>query len=781
VVNSQEPLLVSDARAHPLVKDNLAVADLSVIAYAGVPLVTSEGFILGSLCAIDTKPRAWTNDEVAILHDVAASAMAEISLLAAARRAQQHHEQQTRVQEALARDALLLANVRDSVIVTDLDGVVTFWNEGATKLFGFTAEEMIGRSYAQRLPEPSRNEVIGWIKRIAAGEAEFDGEWLDFRRDGSRVWIEASTRRITDAVGKTVGIMGVSHDISERKRTDEELQRRTKSLRLLADTSVRLLRGDDASDLMESLFRQLGGHLGLEIFFNFLVTADGQRLRLNACGGVSDEVRAAAEYLEFGQAVCGTVAEGRIPMSVEDVQYSSEPKTELIRSLGVTAYACHPLLANDRLIGTVSYGSRTRTRFAPEDLDLMRAASDLVAMALERQRLTEELRRRAQELGNANAAKDRLLAVLSHELRNPLAPVLMSAGMMEADPKLPPEFLGEVQMIRRNVELEVRLIDDLLDLTRVGHGKLELHTEVVNIHTLLARTFEMCQSDMHNKGLRLVLDLRAKHHYAEADPARLQQVMWNVVKNAIKFTPETGRVMVGTSNDPDGMLSISVSDTGIGIEPGNLSKIFDAFEQEASVTRQFGGLGLGLSISKSLVQMHGGTITASSEGKGRGATFTVTLPTTNRAETPRVPRADESSAGLVSDSPKQCLNILLVEDHEATARSMTRLLKRLCHNVTTAGTVASAVEHASVERFDLLICDLGLPDGSGLDVIRQVRNRYPVKGIALTGYGMEEDIRQCHEAGFHHHLTKPVTGERLEGAIQEVAREVNRQRAAQPS
>jgi PAS domain S-box-containing protein len=909
VVNRGGPFVVTDARDHPLVKDNRAVADLNVVAYAGVPLVTAGGFALGSLCAIDHKPREWTDDEVGILHDLAASVMAEAGLLAAARKArldeqerdrlaaqvraeQSRFEQvirqmpvgvfiaeapagrlvlvndqverilrhpympaadvgqyskykavhpdgrpylseeyplarslrdgevvtdeemeyergdgtrcflrvssapirdpeggvvasvvtfyditarkraeadERRVREALARDALLLTNVRDSVIATDLEGVVTFWNEGATRLFGLSADEMVGRPVVERLPEQSRNEASDWIKQAAAGRAECDGEWLDYRRDGSRVWVEGNTRRITDAAGRVIGLMGVSHDISERKRAEEALQRRTRSLRMLADTSVRLLTEDDPAALVEGLFRQLGEHLGLEVFLNYLVTPDDQRLRLAGCGGVEDRLRPSLEYLDFGESVCGTVALKQTSIVVEDVQHSPDPKTELVRQLGVTAYACHPLLAHGRLIGTLSYGSRSRTRFDPDDLDLMRAASDQVAMALDRKRLTEELRYRADELAQANAAKDRLLAVLSHDLRNPLTPVLISAGVMEADPKLPPEFLPDVQAIRQNVELEVRLIDDLLDITRVSHGKLELHTEVVDVHTLLARTLEVCRGDLHDKGLRLVQDLRAGRHHAEADPARLQQVLWNVVKNAAKFTPPGGRVTVATGDGPGGTLRIDVADTGTGIEPAHLPIIFNAFEQgDRETTRRLGGLGLGLSIAKALVEMHGGTITARSEGWGRGATFTITLPTTDRPDEPSSPPV--RSAALAGAGGQPCLKILLVDDQESIVRSMTRLLRTMCHEVTSAGTVAAAVERATAERFDLLICDLGLPDGSGLEVMRRLKPRYPIKGIAMTGYGMDEDIRQSRAAGFDHFLIKPVPLDRLEGAIRDLAR-----------
>jgi CheY-like chemotaxis protein len=354
--------------------------------------------------------------------------------------------------------------------------------------------------------------------------------------------------------------------------------------------------------------------------------------------------------------------------------------------------------------------------------------------------------------------------MLSHELRTPLTPVLMSAGAMELDPSLPVHIREELGVIRRNIELEAKLIDDLLDLTRISQGKLKLDAEVTDAHELLRQAYQMVCGDASAKRLSVSLDLSAGRHCVRGDPARLQQVFWNVIKNAVKFTPAGGTIAILTEQKEQGRLQIQVRDSGIGISMENLPRIFDAFEQgAASVTRRFGGLGLGLCISKAILEMHGGALCALSDGPGTGATFTMDLATV--AERPAIEKGD-TTPQLGSMSP---LRILLVEDHESTAHVMSRLLQELGHEVRTAPDLQTALATATSDRFDLLISDLGLPDGSGLELMRQLRTQYNLKGIAVSGFGMEEDVQKSIEAGFAAHLTKPITLPKLEQVIQEVS------------
>ncbi len=373
-------------------------------------------------------------------------------------------------------------------------------------------------------------------------------------------------------------------------------------------------------------------------------------------------------------------------------------------------------------------------------------------------------KRAEEELKAAAEAKDRFLATLSHELRTPLTPVLALVSSLQADPRIPADLRSQLSLVRRNVELEARLIDDLLDLTRVASGKLELRRQEADVAEVLAHALKTTEGELASRRLHLVSRLAEGSLRAWADPPRLTQVFWNLINNAVKFTPEEGTVTV-TSRCEGSEIVIEVADTGIGIEPAVLPRIFGAFEQaDRRITRRFGGLGLGLSVSRAIVRLHGGDLTAASEGTGRGATFTVRLP-----EGVRDADLDDTAVTGAPDVPQRSepasLRLLLVEDHGDTAEVMADLLRSLGHEVTVAGTVAEALKKANaLESLDLVISDLGLPDGSGLDVMRELAAR-GIRGIALSGYGMEEDVQRSREAGFEIHLTKPVSLQALRDAI----------------
>ena len=377
---------------------------------------------------------------------------------------------------------------------------------------------------------------------------------------------------------------------------------------------------------------------------------------------------------------------------------------------------------------------------------------------------TRDVRLR-QELIAANAAKDQFLALLSHELRNPLSPVIAMVGELEARAPDSSHLRQPLEVIRRNVELEARLIDDLLDVTRIAKGKLQLTFEVTSVHETLRRVYEICRQDIREKNLRFEFRFEAERDYVNGDPARLQQVFWNLVKNAIKFTPSGGRIMVETENLSDNRIVIRTIDSGIGIDRAKIGKIFNAFEQgQSSITRKFGGLGLGLAISKAMVRAHGGTITVASDGLGHGSTFNVilnTVPTPAAEETtPPVPSPNDGQ-----DRGMRKGHLLVVDDHHDTCIGMKMLLERRGYRITLAHTAGQALEKAQLEKFDLLISDIGLPDRSGYELMQELQRKTTLPGIALSGFGMESDINKARAAGFAEHLTKPINFERLDEAI----------------
>jgi PAS domain S-box-containing protein len=378
----------------------------------------------------------------------------------------------------------------------------------------------------------------------------------------------------------------------------------------------------------------------------------------------------------------------------------------------------------------------------------------------ERERLLASEQAARQTAEEANRAKDRFLAMLSHELRTPLTPVLAGARVLEMIPDLPDQARSSVRMIRRNVELEARLIDDLLDLTRVANGKLRLSLETVDVHDVLDSVLELFRSEIQVKQQDVHVDKRATHHYVLADRARLQQMLWNLIRNAAKFTPDGGHIYVRTS-DERMQVQISVEDTGIGIEPDQIGKLFNAFEQGSqNMTRQFGGLGLGLAITKALTDVHGGTVSAHSPGPHCGATFTITMPTA------AAPLGTQPAAAPDEVHPAGLLTILLIEDHVDTAEVMAQLIRGLGHDVTVVGRVDDALATTQAQSFDLIVSDVGLPDGTGLDFIKTYREHSDAPAVALTGFGTDEDVRRCLSAGFTSHLTKPVNFGQLETMIE---------------
>jgi PAS domain S-box-containing protein len=384
----------------------------------------------------------------------------------------------------------------------------------------------------------------------------------------------------------------------------------------------------------------------------------------------------------------------------------------------------------------------------------------------EQKRASLALRSAKEAAEAATLAKDNFMAALSHELRTPLTPVLATLSAWETADDFPPALRSDMTMVRRNIELEARLIDDLLDLTRIVKGKLVVHPETLDLHSLVESVVRITRGDMTRAGLELSVQLEAKRSLVRADPGRMQQVFWNLLKNAAKFTPAGGAIEIRTWNRPDDRLCVAIRDSGIGISPQMLPRLFKPFEQgNEEMVKRFGGLGLGLTIAKTLLNIQGGEIIAESDGIGRGATFTITLPLTTEPLAPA-----QAPPPITVPASAMRFRVLLVEDHEDTARILSLLLSKVGHEIELVSSLHEAIGRLQSGEFDLLISDIGLPDGSGLDLIRHVRQRLrrQMPAIALTGYGMEEDVARCKTAGFDEHLTKPVNFQHLQSVIQRV-------------
>jgi signal transduction histidine kinase len=396
------------------------------------------------------------------------------------------------------------------------------------------------------------------------------------------------------------------------------------------------------------------------------------------------------------------------------------------------------------------------TRYLAALLDVterLRAQEERRAAEVARTTLAEEER----AMRATNEAKDRFLAALSHELRTPLTPVLLALDALAARSDLPRPIEPTLRMVRRNVEQEARLIDDLLDVTRIAHDKLRCEHEVVEVHTLLRELHVGYAQEAETTGITMTLDLTATEPYILGDAVRLKQIVSNLLRNAIRHTPQGGTIALRSETPAAGRIRVSVRDTGSGISSAVLKRIFLPFEQEDRTHEV--GLGLGLAIAKGLVEQQGGTIEARSEGPGTGATFTVELPTID------APSAlpDEKKAPL--DHIGRGRTVLLVEDHADSAEALSLSLSSAGYRVIVATSVQSALAHGD-EEFDVVVSDLGLPDGSGLEVMRGLQARRPVPGIALSGFGAASDVQSSRDAGFQRHLVKPVDLSQLMESIE---------------
>jgi signal transduction histidine kinase/AmiR/NasT family two-component response regulator len=451
----------------------------------------------------------------------------------------------------------------------------------------------------------------------------------------------------------------------------------------------------------------------------------------------------------------------KILFIVYTATYLSASDEKLSLDLGADVFLRKPAATWQILDALQKATCDQRDRGAPP----RRTITDVEVMKQYSQRLVVKLEEENLELMRANKTKDQFLALLSHELRTALSPVLAILNLWEASDELSAAMQSDVRMMRRSVEREARIIDDLLVLARIAKDRLTFSPQNTDVHELLQFLIGICHGEFQSKRLTLSTHLDAARRFVHTDAGRLQQVLWNIITNAVKFTKPGGEITIATSNDALGNLRVIVNDSGIGMMPQMVSRLFSPFEQgDRRQSRRYGGVGLGMAISSMLVELLGGKFTGQSEGLDKGSTFTVTFPAltgpvkgNNGAKPPAVAKVEPGRR-----------KILLVEDHTDTARALARLLTRRGYEMQTAGTVASGIEAVERGRFDLLLCDIDLPDGTGLQLIERVRERCQTPALALTGFVMEEDLAKCKRAGFEAYLTKPVNFQKLEATIQQL-------------
>ncbi|MBA3882641.1 MAG: PAS domain S-box protein [Chthoniobacterales bacterium] len=640
-----------------------------------------------------------------------------VTLVSAVRVALRARYKQREVQKLLAQRETVLTGISDSFAALDHDWRYTYVNYKAAEYAGLAREQMIGRRIWDVYPEAKGGTFYRYAHRAVKTQQP---QQFEQYYDRWKCWLET---RIYPAVD---GVAVFRANISERKIAEEALHEKEALVRLLLDSAADGFYGVDRKGVTThcntAFLRMLGFEREEEVI--------GKKLH-----DVIHHTHAdGSPYPKIECHIYQTAQTGK-PAHIDDELFFRKDGSSF-----PVEYWAYPINRDGELRGAV-------TTF----IDIT-----------ERRQAQLALQKAKQEAEEANRAKDQFLAMLSHELRTPLTPVLMTIASLRRQPDISDELRRDLEVLQRNVELEALLIDDLLDLTRITHGKLELRLDAVDVHVELEHALNISDADLAAKTLSVMRRFEAREHHCWADAARLQQVFWNLVKNAVKFTAPGGEVVVHTRNDPAHSIVVEITDTGIGIAPELLPRIFDAFEQGGrTITSQYGGLGLGLAISKRVIDLHGGTIAAYSEGTGRGARFAVTLRAmeTSLLEGPAIYLPPSTRAAASA-------KILLVEDHEDTARVLRRILQHAGHTVSHAATIHAALALAKERGFNLVISDLGLPDGSGLDLMRTLHAEHALPGIALSGFGTEDDLAASSAAGFTEHLTKPVDWPQLRNAIQ---------------
>jgi PAS domain S-box-containing protein len=679
-----------------------------------------------------------------------------------------------RAEESERKFRTLFEEISDGVVVVDLKTQQFLKiNPAFCQMLGYSEAELLSLSISDIHPPEEMPHLQEEIAKLHYGKPSLIKNLRYQHKNGSVFYAEINATAI-DLDNRRCSL-AVFRDMTEHKRAEDELHRLNRLYAVLSQVNQAMVHASSHEELLKQVCEISIKFGGFKMTWVGKINPEThQVIPVAAAGtyqGFLDKVHVYADDRPEGRGTVGiSLREERTCVTNDFLGFPGTlPWRELATHFGFRAIVSLPLRNAGEIYGALVVYADELDFFQDKEVQLLEEVATSVSFALDH--IDQEVRRQQNEAAlklaketaeTANRAKDQFIAVLSHELRTPLTPVLTAVTLLRSHEKVSEELKEEMEIIHRNIELEARLIDDLLDVTRISRGIVELQHEEVDVHASLMKTLEICQSEISAKSIDVTLNLEARDHHVWADSARLQQVFWNLLKNAVKFTPSEGRITILTTNT-DQRLKIVFSDTGIGIEPHVLPRIFNAFEQgEQTKTRRFGGLGLGLSIAKAVVELHNGRLTAASEGQNQGSVFTVELdpiatqPGHTVAEAAPAPRQDGQR------------KILLVEDHADTLRILSRLLQKWGYNVQCASSVATALELAAQESFDILVSDIGLPDGSGLDIMRQTKERYGLHGIALSGFGTDDDRRESREAGFDEHLTKPVGIECLRTAVERV-------------
>ncbi len=639
------------------------------------------------------------------------------------------------------RFKLLVESVREyAIFMLDPAGHILTWNAGAERFKGYRADEIIGQHFSRFYPaEEVARGVPERELQVASSEGAFEDEGWRVRKDGSLFWANVVITAMRDAQGELVGFAKVTRDLTQRRAHEEDLRRSEERFRLLiegvAEYAIFMLDPNGRVSTWNMGAERIKGYAADEIIgrhFSIFYPQDARE-----SGWPDHELRVAAEKGAF-----------------IDTGWR-------LRKDGTTFWANVTITAlRDDAGHLVGYAKLTR------DLTQAKRAEAMESVNQEREEMLDAERNARMAAQRATRLKDEFLTTLSHELRTPLSAILgWTKLLLRADAsKAPEEQNRAIEIIDRNARAQVRLIDDLLDLSRVMTGKLRLDLRQVSLASIVEAAVDSAKPSADAKGIHLRAMLSSNHDIVSADSTRLQQVVWNLLTNAIKFTPKGGQVQVLVQR-VNSHLELSVSDTGIGIPANYLPHVFDRFSQlDSSTTRAFGGLGLGLAICKQLVELHGGSIMAASLGEGRGATFSVQLPLSiaqlNDQTGPRIHPTVETQPAEVVPLPRlEGVRVFVIDD-EPDARELLRaVLVDQGAKVTSFAAAEDALAALKTTKPTVLVCDVGMPKMDGYQLIRMLRatesRTERIPALALTAFARAEDRKRSLVAGYQAHLAKP--------------------------
>jgi len=674
--------------------------------------------------------------------------------------------------EALLREKderlkLLVDRARDyAVMVTDQDGKVIEWAGGAQGITGFAPEEILGKpADAIFTPEDRAAGVPAKEMEKAAREGRAEDKRWHLRKDGDQFFADGVMVPLRGDDGALHGFGKVFRDMTSRQRAEE-------AVRFLAESSATLAELVDYQSTLNRI-----ANLAVAGFADWcvidMIGEDGKPERLTVTGAETiGDVAAARTYDAAFRRADG--ASGAVPhvlrtgepevvadLSEADPETAPQGPVRLarLRDLGIRSYLCVPLLSRGRVIGGMTFlSSSPRRRFGPEELRVVQNLAERVTAAIENAQLY-------QTLQEQDRRKDEFLATLAHELRNPLAPIRNGLQILRMD-QVNEESAQTLSMMDRQLGHITHLVDDLMDVARVSSGKVVLRLERVLLRSIVEAAVETSRQAIEMADHELGLRMPREPLTVEADRTRLVQVLANLLNNAAKYTPQGGRISLEVVRD-HGWAVIRVTDTGLGIPAEMLPTIFDMFTQVGtSLERSQGGLGIGLTLVKRLVEMHGGTVSAESRGPEQGSTFIVRIPLAAEG----APAANSEPVAVAGPAGHR-LEILVVDDNRDSAVTLARLLKMQGHLVKTAHDGPETLRLLANYRPHLILLDLGLPGMSGYEVARRIRESTVLRNVtmvALTGWGQEEDRRRTREAGFDHHMVKPADPNELESIVSSI-------------